>query len=380
MSLFLNFFRRLTRHIVRSDLITVSGLMLILIMVGTVAYAQLEGWSWLDALYATIITMTTVGYGDLTPQTEGGRIFAIFFTFIAIGVGGYGISTLAAYMIENRLVKKAKLLGKRRMKRIEKLQNHYIVCGADLVGTRIAEEFYQTNTPYIIIDADESQLKNALLFSHPDYFKRKLSSLVDVGEVDLSRYEDRTLAELGEMLETPYLLADPTDDNSLVKAGLDRAQGLIAALPDDRDNLAIVVGARALAQRFNNTTLRIMARVEDSRFMRKLYLSGADYVRLPAVASGHEMALHMMHPEIGLWWYKILGVNKSNKPRLQEISLHHYPTWVGQSITQLHQNQQIVTLAIKRGQEFLSPPAADLHLEADDLLIVLAQGNQLDKV
>lgn len=371
MVIFINFFRRLARRAVRSDIFTIVVLTALLVLLGTVAYARLEGWSWLDALYATIITVTTVGYGDLSPQTENGRIFAIFFTFLAIGVVGYAISTFAAYLIESRVEKKAKFLRKRRMKRIEQLENHYILCGANLVGTRIAEEFYLNRSPFIIVDADEQLLKRALLYSHPDYFQQKLQSLIDISDVDLSRYEERTLTELGEMLDTPFILDDPTNDNVLVRAGIERAAGLVGAMDDDRDNLAIVVGARALSKRFDNPGLRIMARTEDGFFMRKLYLSGADSVRIPAVMSGLEMATHMMHPEIGNWWYTLSGLKKQHTANIRQISANSQPDWVGKTVTELHQQTGVMVLAIKRNDQFLTPPPATLTIDRADVLITL---------
>ena len=119
--------------------------------------------------------------------------------------------------------------------------------------------------------------------------------------------KERSISELADSLEVAYLLADPTDDTVLVQAGIANARGLIAAMPDDRDNLAVVIGAKALANRFENTSMRIMSRVEDNRYMRKLYLSGADFARIPAVMGGYEMAAHIMNPEIAYWWYSQLG-------------------------------------------------------------------------
>lgn len=234
----------------------------VLIAIGTVTYGHLEAWSWLDALYATIITMTTVGYGDLAPRSSGGCLFAIFFTMVVIGIGGYTISTLAAYSVESRMRKIAAKYRKRRMKQIDTLQQHYILCGADMLGMRIAEEFYLSNTPYVIIDPNADKLKTALLFSHPEYLQQKVQSIMDIAHVDLNAYEEKSLAELGDLLQTPYLQEDPTDDYVLIRAGIERAAGIIAAMPDDRDNLSIVIGARALAKRAENHHLQIMARAE----------------------------------------------------------------------------------------------------------------------
>ncbi|UCC50130.1 MAG: potassium channel protein [Anaerolineaceae bacterium] len=334
---------------------------------------NLEGWGRRDALYMTIITVTTVGYGDLSPQTENGRTVAIFFTLFAIGIAGYAISSFAAYLIESRAARKVRFLRRRRMKRIDALHNHYILCGADLVGLRIAEEFQLSNVPYIIIEPDEEKLKTALLYSHPDYFQQKVQSFVDFDDIDLSEYEERTVAELADMLNTPYILDNPIDDAALVKAGIGRAVGLIAAMPDERDNLSIVVGARALAKRNDNEKLRIMARVENSHHARKMYLAGADFVRVPALSTGLEMAMHMMHPELGNWWYTMMGVDRASAPQqFHQIELSSKADWVDKTVADLHRLEQVITLAVKRDGEFISPPPAELALQSTDILITLS--------
>ena len=373
MVIFINFSKRLARQLTRTNVLTVLFLMGLLISSGTIVYANLEGWGWRDALYMTIITVTTVGYGDLSPQTANGRLFAIFFTLIAIGIAGYGISSFAAYLIESRAARKTRFLRNRRMNRIDALHNHYILCGADLVGLRIAEEFQLSNVPYIIIEPDEGKLKTALLYSHPDYFRQKFQSIVDFDDIDLSEYEERTVAELAEMLDTPYILDNPIDDAALVKAGIGRAVGLIAAMPDDRDNLSIVVGARALAKRDDNEKLRIMARVENSRHTRKMYLAGADFVRVPALSTGLEMALHILYPEFGNWWHTMMGIDRASAAqKFHQIELSSKTDWVGQTVANLHQQEQMITLAVKRDGVFVSPPPADLTLKSTDILITLS--------
>lgn len=367
----INSLRRLAQRIRRSDILVVLLITAVLVTVSTIFYVRVEGWTVLDALYQTVITMTTIGYGDLSPQTRAGRIFAIFFSFFAIGIAGYAISAFAASLIENREEKRNKILRKRRMKRIDTLNNHYIVCGAELLGLRIAEELQLANAPYIIIDEDEEKLRYALLHAHPEYFKQKVRSLIDIVEVDLSEYEEKTLPEIAELLDTAYILASPTEEFALKNAGIDRAKGLIATMQDERDNLSIVVGAKALAQRLGNEDLKIMASVEDTNFMRKLILAGADYVRIPAVSTGLEMAMHMMNPEIAEWWYSLMGVNRSDAPRMAQSAVSDNPTWLGKTVAQLHAEKNIVTAALKRDGEFHSPPPANMVLESADILIAL---------
>lgn len=374
MSIFLQILREILKRgqvITRSELWPILSATAVLVVVGALGSASFEKWSLLEGLYFAVITMTTIGYGDYSPATVGGRIFTMVFALFAIGIAGYAISTLAAYTIQRRQRKLTNRLRKRRMQRIESLQQHYILCGAEMLGIRIAEEFYLAKVPYLIIDNDEHRLKYAMLFSHPDYFMQKLKNIFDFNDVDLSEYEALSLAELSDMLNTPYILDDPTDDAVLWRAGIERAQGLIAALPDDRDNLSVVIGARGLAKRAENTSLRIMSSVTDSGYVRKMLLAGADQVRIPAVMGGLEMASHMINPEMGRWWYKNKHNGELSTPLFNQLTVSDQPDWVGATVTQVHANSGVMILAVKRDEELLSPPPHDFQLVADDVVIVL---------
>ncbi len=362
--------KQLQHTLATSDLTLLLIVSVVLIIVGTIVYSLIEKWTPLEALYATIITITTVGYGDLSPSTEAGRVFAIIFTLLAIGIVGYALSSLAAYTIERQAKKLEERLRKRRMKRIEELDKHMIVCGVDNLGARVAQEFYNLKTPFVMIEEDENLLRRALLFMNQEYFQKKIQSFYDITDADFSEYENRSIAELADELDVAYLQADPTDDAILVQAGIERARGLLATLPDDRDNLAIVVGARALADRFKNEDFHIMSRVEDNRYMRKLYLSGANFVRLPAVITGFEMASHIAHPEIGLWWYSYLG-GTGQALRYRQESVSDQPDWVNQTVEAIHRLHNLLIVAVKRGEAYLSPPPHDTKLQANDILIVL---------
>ncbi len=356
-----------------SQAFTVLGSLLLLIAVGTGSYMRLEGWSFLEAVYATVITITTIGYGDLTPVTVGGRVFAIGFSLVAIGLGGYAISSLAIFTVETRQRTLARLTRRRLMQRVDSLNNHYIVCGANLIGTRIATDFNVHGVDFVLIDTDEARLKHALLFSHPEYFRQKVQTVVDFHEVDLTEYESLPLSALSERVNTTYLQADPTDDTTLVQAGIDRAQAIVTVLEDDRDNLSVVIGARSLANRTGNTTLRVMANVAESRNLRKMYLAGADFVRLHGVVSGSQMAAHIRHPEIGNWWYSDLTGETSGNGIFHQQDLHAEHNWVNKTVADVHRLHGVIIVSVKRDGAFISPPAFDLTLRPDDIAIVIGQ-------
>ena len=360
------------RSILRHELWTIGLWFVALVGVGTVVYARLENWSFFESLYATIITITTVGYGDFSPQTPAGRLFAIVFTLFSIGIGGYAITTIAAVAIENR---PARLLAKQRklrMQATDAMKDHYIVCGAGQIGARVAEVLHSSGADVVIIDDDEARLKTTLLFCLPEYFSQKIASFVDLKLVDLSHFESLDIAEISARAGIPYLLEDPSDEHALIQAGIARAQGLVSTSEDDRDNLSIVVGAKALAARFENSELRIMTTSAGGQTSRKLYFSGADQVRIPSVMSGWEMATHIQHPEVGNWWYSLNGKDKhfTADVQLAQTDLDAHPEWHSKTVGDVHAEAGPLIVAIKRDGEFMSAPPPDFVLCADDILIV----------
>jgi len=355
---------------INSRLIVALFSLFVLVLIGTAGYSYFEGWSLFDALYATAITITTVGYGDFSPQTWSGRLFSIIFTFFAIGLAGYALSTLAVIMIENEKTRLERKRLERKMNGIANLRDHMIVCGGNILAHRAANEFFQRQIPFVFIEQNEETLKWALLWMHEGYVNKRRRHYEKLDEVDLTSEEQKSVPELADELGVLYLLADPTDEQQLRRAGIVKARGVVAALNDDRDNMAIVLSARDMANRLDNPGLRIIARVVNESNMHRLYLAGADRVIAPNMSGGFQIATDMLHPVVGEFWEKIQrGDNEFM--RFLDIDLAVHPEWVGQKAAALKEQQSQLVVAIKRDGQFIYMPSPDDVLAANDVLIVM---------
>jgi len=197
------------------------------VALGTLAFHLLEGWSLLDSLYLSLQTLTTVGYGDLTPQTTAGRIFAIFYMGTGVGVVLYMLTSAVQAIVQSETV--AGIGERRRQREMNKLQDHFIICGAGRVGSRIISAMQSARCPFVVIEADEQRV-----------------------------------ADLIEQ-SVHLLIKDATLEETLRDAGVERARGLAACLPDDADNVYVVLIARGL-----NTNLHIVARAVEEQAEEKL--------------------------------------------------------------------------------------------------------------
>jgi voltage-gated potassium channel len=223
---------------------------------GTLGYMLVEGWSPLDALYMTVITLATVGYGETHPLSPVGRIYTIALILIGLGVVGYGLSTVVAFLVEGQLTG---ILERRKMERkIRSLRDHVILVGAGETGKHIAEELLNTGTPFVVIERDPAQ----------------------VG----------ALERLGKVL---YINGDATESGVLREARIESARGLISSAPSDKDNLFVILTAREL-----NSALRIVSRVIAEGSRHKLLKAGADAVVSSNLIGGLRMASEMLRPHV----------------------------------------------------------------------------------
>src|SRR5436309_2676688 len=223
------------------------------VALGTLVFHVLEGWSILDSLYVTAQTVTTVGFGDLTPRTLSGRIFATVFMMVGVGIVLYALTSTVQSIVHSELFS-----AYGRSRKMSKLRDHFIICGAGRVGSHLMRSLGRAEGAFIVIESDP----------------RKVEELIDLG--------------------IPVLVRDATLEESLREAGVEHARGLAACLPDDADNVYVVLTARDL-----NPSLHIVARAAEEQAESKLIRAGANRVVAPTIIGGHRMAMALIKPAVG---------------------------------------------------------------------------------
>ncbi len=311
-------------------------LILITAGAGTAGYHFLEGWPWSDGLYMTVITMTTVGYGETRELTQVGRGFTMLLVVTSIGIAGYAISTVAAYVVEgefNRVFR-----GRKMDKRIARMRDHIVLCGAGRTGVEIAQELYKTLTPFVIIEKDE-----------------------------------KALQRIPFLKEIPYLQGDATRDSILRRSGVEGARGLLAVLPNDQANVFLVLTVRALSPE-----LRIIARLTDDANRQKLLRAGADAVVQTQAIGGLRMASMMIRPSVVTFLDKMLRVTGETL-RVEEVVAT--PAMQGKTLRHLDLNERIglLVVALQRPgeQEYSFNPKPQTELGEGDVLIVIGSPRQV---
>jgi voltage-gated potassium channel len=302
--------------------------------IGTVGFSLIGGYPVFDAFYLTLTTMTTVGYGD--SFSHAGRIFNAFLIIFGVSTIFIAIGAMTQTIIEFEL---GDALGKRRNKRmIDKLKDHYIICGYGRVGRGAAQELLQAKVPFVVVDSEPDRVERAML-----------SGMLAVA-------------------------ADATRDETLHQVGIERARGLVAALSTDADNLFVLLSAKGL-----NPKLYVAARAAEEGAEEKMRRAGADAVFAPYSITGHRLAQSLLRPHV------VQFLDFTTKDIAMDISLEQVRVSAGSEVAsktiremQLRRNLGVIVMAIRRkdGNMLFNPPA-DTSVEAGDYLIVMGKQDEL---
>jgi voltage-gated potassium channel len=305
---------------------------------GTVGFSLIEGWSLADSLYMTVMTVTTVGYGPPLPLSPAGRNFSIFFMVLGVGTAGYLLSTAVQSLVRSEVL--AAYGERRRQREMSKLKGHYIICGAGRVGRRIVREMQRAGVPFLVIESNAALAAQLLL---PD---------------------------------TLLLIRDATLDETLVEAGVERATGLAACLPDDAGNLYIVLTARTL-----NPKLRIVARAVEESAEPKLVRAGANRVIAPIIIGSHRMAQALLKPAVADFMDSITA--ETLDLAFEEVEVAPGSPLEGLKLkdTNIRAQLDVVIAAIRRaGGEMIFNPSGDTQIRADDMLICIGRAESMQEL
>ena len=325
----------------KTRFIWIMVLLGILVVLGTAGYMAVEGWNFSDSLYMTVITLTAVGYSEVHPLTQAGRVLTMLFLALGITWIGLWFALLTAFLVELDLTH---VLRRRRlMKDLQTLRNHIVVCGAGRIGRQVVQELEAVKAPWVIIEQDPDRVE-AMRQEYPDGL---------------------------------FLVADATRDGPLVEAGLERARGLVACLSEDTDNLFVCLSARDLV-----SDVTIVARAYDENAVDKLLRAGASQVVSPNVSGAARMASAILRPSV-ISFLDVATRSPGLALRMEQAAVGQGSRVDGHSLAeaQIPQNTGLIVIAHKRRDDepghFTFNPLADTHLEAGDEIIVLGTPDQI---
>lgn len=324
--------------IIRRRLIYASVAIVIAISFGATGFYLIEGFSVLDSVYLATQTVTTVGYGDVPVVTPAGRVFAVLIMLIGGGTVLYSLTVLAQAVIQSEIVEA--FGSNRRTREMEKLENHYIVCGAGRVGRRIIRALRKENCPFVLLERDE----------------KKLTDFEDDG--------------------THLVIGDATLEENLIRAGVRRAKGLATCLADDADNVYVVLTARGL-----NENLHIVARAVEEQAEPKLIRAGASRVVAPTIIGSLSMARALLKPAIADFMDSITA--ETLDLVFEEVAVGKRSPYAGKLLrdANISRDLNLIVVAIRRADgELFFHPVGETEINAGDLLIVVGKADSMRKL
>ncbi|MGB8473733.1 MAG: potassium channel protein [Candidatus Acidiferrum sp.] len=314
-------------------------LLFCVIVVGTAGFHFIEGWGWFDGFYMTLTTMTTIGYEELHPLSHSGRIFNSLLIVLAVFSGGFTIATFTQSLLQFEF---GKAFGRRRMEReLAKLTGHYIICGAGRVGRTVARELRARGQMVVFIE------------KNPDR------------------------AEWPTNENIPVVLGSASSEETLKRAHIDTAKGLVAAVGTDAENLYIVLTARGF-----RSDLKIIARASEEEAISKLLRAGASQVLSPYFFVGNRIAQLLLRPNVLDFIDTAFGTDRLDV-EIGEVRIEAKSSLLGKTLgdAAIRQQANVIILGVKPADGvLLFNPSPERPIRTGDTLIVIGGDTQLKKL
>ena len=320
---------------IRMALLLILGIFI----VGATGFHFIEGWPWFDGLYMTLITMTTVGYGEIHPLSHTGRIFNVFLILASVLAGGFLVAAFTQAMLEFEL---GLVLGRRRMEReIAKLTGHYIVCGAGRVGRTVARELRANGAAFVVLEKEQPR------------------------------------AEWAIQENIPVIIGSASNEETLQRARIEHAAGLIAAVTSDAENLYIVLTARGM-----RPDMKIIARASEEEAAPKLLRAGATQVVSPYHFVGRRIAHLLLRPHVIDLIETAFGPDRLDV-QIEEVHVPENSPIVGKTLAtaEIRRKTGVLVLALKHPDGTLTfNPDLDAKIQPGDCLIAIGSADHLAKL
>ncbi len=321
----------------RREILLASLLLLGLLIGGSYGYRVVEGWPWIDGLYMTFITLTTIGFNEVHTLSMPGRLLTV-----AIGALGIGIATFVVARVAQLLLASDRLQKRHMQERIDRLDNHYIICGYGRVGHRLAEDLMRAGKSFVVVEKDEQVIEN-----NP----------------------------LDDLL---YIIGDAQEEEVLHRAGIDRARGLIIALPEDSFNVFVTLTAREM-----NPDVYILARTVDHKNRGKILHAGASKVIAPSEVGADRMAQVIIRPNVDQFMERVLHTGALSL-QIEEVQVREDAPLAGETLASSMFRQKFDAIVIgmidsDTNQMKFHPGPSDI-IEPGDILIVIGDSEMIRRL
>lgn len=322
----------------RTKIYTAIFLLVVIMGIGVAGYKMISDYSWVDAFYMTVITMTTVGFGEVVPLDDQSKIFTIFLILTSVVIVGYALSVITEYILSKDHIEELK--HKKMQKKIDSYKNHVVVCGYGRNGKQTVRKLLAYNKSFVVIEKNKD-MEERLQFDN-----------------------------------VPYVIGNANEDEVLMQAGIDRASSFISALPSDADNLFVVLSTRQI-----NKNINIISRASQESSYDKLKFAGANNVILPDKIGGDHMASLVVVPGLMEFIDNLSIVGKSNI-NIEEVAVEKfYDAKSAKTIKDLDLRKKTGCTVIgykDENGEYIVNPEANMKLARHSKIIVLGRPEQIE--